>query len=54
MSTKHVWMCVGVITVALGLGVVTGVGAFLLVPIACVVMIGAMMWMMMGARRPRS
>jgi hypothetical protein len=48
---KHMLVCLALVVLA-----VTGVGAgfgatLLLVPLACALMMGAMMWMMIGAGR---
>jgi len=43
------WMCVAAVVVALVLVFATGSGAWFLLPVlACGLMMGAMMWMMMG------
>jgi hypothetical protein len=45
------WMCAAVVAVALVLVVATGSGAWFVLPLlACGLMMGAMMWMMMGGR----
>jgi len=48
-SMKMMWGCVALIALALVLAV-SGVGAAALFVIPCVLMMGAMMWMMMGGR----
>ena len=45
----HIWMCVAVVAVALVLVFATGSGAWFVLPfLGCALMMGAMMWMMMG------
>ena len=45
----HIWMCVALVVVALVLVLSTGSGAFVVLPfLGCMLMMGAMMWMMMG------
>jgi len=45
----HMWLCAAVVAVALVLVLATGSGAWALLPLlGCAVMMGAMMWMMMG------
>lgn len=44
----HVWMCAAVIVVAFVLVLATGSGGWLLLPLGCLLMMGVMMWMMMG------
>jgi len=49
-SMKMMWGCVALIALAVGLAV-AGVGsAVLLFVIPCMLMMGAMVWMMMGGR----
>jgi crotonobetainyl-CoA:carnitine CoA-transferase CaiB-like acyl-CoA transferase len=46
----HIWMCVALVVVALVLVASTGSGTFFVLPLlGCMLMMGAMMWMMMGA-----
>lgn len=44
----HIWMCAAVVAIGLVLVLATGSGAWFLLPLGCVLMMGAMMWMMMG------
>ena len=45
----HIWMCVALVVVALVLVLATGSGAYFVLPaLGCMLMMGAMMWMMMG------
>jgi hypothetical protein len=47
----HIWMCVALVVVALVLVASTGSGTFFVLPLlGCMLMMGAMMWMMMGGR----
>ena len=46
----HMWMCGAMVLVALVFVLATGSAYFLLPVIACVLMMGAMMFMMMGGR----
>ena len=47
----HIWMCVAVVAVALVLVLVSGSGTWFVLPaLGCALMMGAMMWMMMGGR----
>jgi hypothetical protein len=46
------WICLALIAVVLALGLSTGSAGLLALPLlACMLMMGAMMWMMMGGRR---
>ena len=45
---KHMWMCGVMVLVALGFVVATGSAVFLVPVVGCVLMMGAMMWMMAG------
>ena len=42
------WMCVGMVVVALVALLATGSGLYILPALGCMLMMGAMMWMMMG------
>ena len=44
----HMWLCGAMIVVAVVMVVVTGSAAFLLPVMGCVLMMGAMMWLMAG------
>ena len=44
----HMWMCGGMVAVALIAVLVTGSAAFLLPALGCVLIMGVMMYMMMG------
>lgn len=45
----HIWMCVALVVVALALVLSTGSAAYFVLPLlGCMLMMGAMMWMMMG------
>lgn len=45
----HIWMCVALVVVALVLVLSTGSSGFFVLPLlGCMLMMGAMMWMMMG------
>ena len=47
----HIWMCVAVVAVALVLVLASGSGTWFLLPaLGCALMMGAMMWMMLGGR----
>ena len=47
----HIWMCVAVVAVALVLVLVSDSGTWFLLPaLGCALMMGAMMWMMLGGR----
>ena len=43
----HMWMCGAVIVVALAFVLATGSAVYVLWPLACMVMMGGMMWLMM-------
>ncbi len=45
---KHMWICAAMIVLALVLAFVTGSGYSLLPVVGCVLMMGAMMWVMAG------
>jgi hypothetical protein len=45
---KHMWVCAAMVVVALIAVAVTGKGVYLLPALGCVLMMGAMMWMMGG------
>lgn len=51
ISSKHLWICAAVAALAVGVAVVSGSGGYLLFVIPCMLMMGAMMWMMMGGSR---
>jgi hypothetical protein len=52
-TSKHMLACVAIIVVAL-IAVLAGAGSgILLVALVCPLMMGAMMWMMMGGMGPR-
>ena len=44
------WMCAAMVLVALVLVLATGSGLYILPVVGCMLMMGAMMWMMMGGR----
>ena len=45
----HMWMCAAMVVIALVVVAATGSGLYILPAVGCVLMMGAMMWMMMGA-----
>jgi hypothetical protein len=45
---KHMWICAAMIVVAIVLVLATGNGFYLLPVVGCVLMMGAMMWLMAG------
>ena len=45
----QMWMCVAMVVIALVLVAATGSGLYILPAVGCVLMMGAMMWMVMGA-----
>ena len=45
----HIWMCAAVLLVALVIVLATGNAFFIIPVLGCMLMMGAMMWMMMGA-----
>lgn len=47
-STKFMWVCVAVVVVAVVLALASSSPAFLVFVLPCVVMLGAMLWMMRG------
>lgn len=49
-SMKMMWGCVALIALAVVLVSTGGSGGFLLFVIPCVLMMGAMVWMVMGGR----
>ncbi len=48
MSGKHLWLFVAIVGVVLVAALATGSAGYLLFVIPCMLMMGAMMWMMMG------
>jgi hypothetical protein len=44
----HMWMCAGMVVVALVVVLATGRALYILPAIGCMLTMGAMMWMMMG------
>ena len=44
----HMWMCAAMVVVALVVVAATGNAVFILPAVGCMLMMGAMMWMMMG------
>ena len=44
----HMWLCGAMIVAAVVTALATGTAAFLLPALGCVLMMGAMMWMMAG------
>ena len=47
----HIWMCAALVVVALVLVLSTGSAGYgVLAVLGCMLMMGAMMWMMMGGR----
>ena len=44
----HMWMCAAMVVVALVVVLATGSALYILPAVGCVLMMGAMMWMMMG------
>ena len=44
----HMWMCVGMAAVALVVVLATGSAFFIVPALGCMLMMGAMMWMMMA------
>ena len=44
----HIWMCVAMVVIALVLVAATGSALYILPAVGCVLMMGVMMWMMMG------
>jgi hypothetical protein len=47
----HMWMCAGMVVVALVAVLVSGSAFFILPALGCVLMMGGMMWMMMDGMR---
>ena len=47
----HMWMCTAMVVVALVVVAAMGNGFLILPALGCMLMMGAMMWMMMGAWR---
>ena len=45
----HMWMCAAMVAVALVAVLVTGSAWYILPALGCMLMMGAMMWLMMGA-----
>lgn len=51
----HIWICVAIVVVALALVLSTGSSGFFVLPLlGCMLMMGVMMWMVMGGRGGRS
>ena len=48
LSPKHLWLCVVLVAVVLVFALTASSPGFLLFVIPCVLMMGAMMWMMGG------
>ena len=44
----HIWMCAAVLLAALVIVLATGNSLFIVPALGCMLMMGAMMWMMMG------
>lgn len=53
-SMNMMWGCVAVIAVVIVLAVSGAGGGYLVFAVGCALMMGAMMWMMMGGPRGRS
>ncbi len=53
MSSKHLWFCVAIIGVVLAVVLASGSTGYLLFAIPCMLMMGGMMWMMMGGMDSR-
>ena len=49
----HMWMCAAMVVVALVAVAATGNGFFILPALGCMLMMGAMMWLMMGGMSGR-
>jgi hypothetical protein len=44
----HVWMCAAMVVAALVIVLATGSALYIIPALGCMLMMGAMMWMMMG------
>ena len=49
----HIWMCAAVLLAALVIVLATGNAFFIIPALGCMLMMGAMMWMMMGGMGDR-
>ena len=47
-SINMMWGCVAIVVVAVGISFAVGSAGYLLFALPCTLMMGAMMWMMMG------
>lgn len=50
-STKMMWACLALVAIAVAVAVGSANGGFALLAVVCAVMMGAMVWMLMGGPR---